>query len=261
MCLNNNAYTLSFNVNINTKSHPRNVQIDQSIYNILSNSSIYIKNTTNNLIELSDEFFYDKTKVEDEYRYYIEIQKGTIVKKEQYDKSKDDEGIKKIVILLESPHRSEYRSREIYDRLMPIGPAQGASKLDAGGAISNYLNDVIVYINNNNNNNNIKDGKYIIIISNPIQFQTSLAFIHKQPLQGNIKDLRDSVWKAIWDIKDIRNDFIDRIKKYKPCLIINSCTKNLKQYVTNELNNSLYNPSYNIIPISHPSYNWAKKSF
>lgn len=256
MCSNSNNYILKFNVNIKNKSYPCDVPIDKSIYNIITSSSIYIKNKANNSIQLSDEFFCDQTKVKDEYRYYIEIQKGTIVKKEQYDKSKDDEGIKKIVILLESPHKSEYRSREIYDRLMPIGPAQGASKLDAGGAISNYLNDVIVYINNNNNNN-IKDGKYIIVISNPIQFQTSLGFIHKQPLQGNIKDLRDNVWKAIWDIKDIKDDFIYRIKKYNPCLIINSCTKNLKQDVEKELNN----PSYNIIPISHPSYNWAKKSF
>lgn len=41
--------------------------------------------------------------------------------------------LKTIILLLESPHKSEYR---IYNNtIIPIGPASGESKGEAGGAI------------------------------------------------------------------------------------------------------------------------------
>ncbi len=165
--------------------------------------------------------------------------------------------LKNIVLLLESPHKDEYRSRNIYTKLIPIAPAQGENKLSAGGAIFNYLSEVLKFINEENHNI-IPNGNFNLIISNPVQFQTSLVFIHGKPLDRAYQTLRDTIWKKIWDIQDIQSDFIKRINKYNPHLIINSCTKNLKPYV-NEVLENLHNNT--VINIKHPSFNWSKGEF
>ncbi|MBN2790362.1 MAG: hypothetical protein JXR69_09255 [Candidatus Delongbacteria bacterium] len=124
---------------------------------------------------------------------------------------------KTIVLVIESPHDHEF----IYlnNNLVPIAPAQAnKKKRGAGFAIENYLKCNILSQISNYPQHNVR-----IIIANPIQFQTSLFVIHKKG--GRIaKDLRNSVWQALWRQKNIRANFFDRLKCYEPDLIINSCT-------------------------------------
>ena len=89
---------------------------------------------------------------------------------------------------------------------------------------------------------------------NPIQFQTSLGSIYTGRLQVG---LRDKIWTNIWTIQDsngvyiLQKDFENRLKGYKPKLVINSCTDNLKGNVRNLLNNNF--SSYDM---KHPANNW-----
>ena len=69
----------------------------------------------------------------------------------------------------------------------------------------------------------IKPGCHVII-SNPIQFQTSLYAIHKKRLKGDWKMLRDNVWRTLWEQEDIQQCFRERLNTYRPSLIINGCT-------------------------------------
>ena len=72
-----------------------------------------------------------------------------------------------LVILLESPHKCEYRLNCI-DR--PIAPAQGT----IGRNIRDHLVDIVRNCQHISSN---LDGETRIILANPIQFQTSLASI------------------------------------------------------------------------------------
>ena len=150
---------------------------------------------------------------------------------------------KAIVLIIESPHNDEYQYLDInkdeiaicnstkdkFEKIKnikyinPIASAQGTT----GNNIEKWLINILSNLN--------FEGicKYKIIISNPIQFQTSLHFLHGQSLSNNqtYSDLRDEVWTKLWSIPKYQTNFKKRLFNYKPYIVINSCTKNLREVI------------------------------
>ncbi len=124
--------------------------------------------------------------------------------------------IRNIVLLLESPHKDEYQPGNIN---CPIAPANG----NTGDNIDRWLGTVLSCIEEQQL---IVPGGHVII-SNPIQFQTSLHAIHGQPLEDTWEKLRNNVWWTLWDKsgRRVKQRFLARLnRKYNPSLIINACT-------------------------------------
>ena len=119
--------------------------------------------------------------------------------------------VRNVVLLLESPHKDEYQAGNVD---CPIAPASGM----AGNNIDRCLGKVLAGV----------EGLIMpcshVIISNPIQFQTSLHAIHGKPLSGDWKTLRNKVWEKLWCERYIQQDFQTRLAAYNPSVIINACT-------------------------------------
>lgn len=124
----------------------------------------------------------------------------------------EQEGIRNIVLLLESPHKDEYTDGDI---ARPKAPARG----ETGDNIDRWLGTVL----SRTNADLIEPGCHVII-SNPIQFQTSLHAIHRRPLKGSWRTLRNKVWITLWRAAHITECFRARLTAYNPSLIINACT-------------------------------------
>ena len=135
-----------------------------------------------------------------------------------------------IVLLLESPHKAEYTDGgRVYDINRPQAPANG----DSGTKIDECLGKVLSKITEEFVNAGLDVAELIVpdshvIISNPIQFQTSLNAVHGEPLKDNDDymwaTLRDFVWRTLWEEQHIRNSFQERLNTYNPSLIVNACT-------------------------------------
>ena len=130
--------------------------------------------------------------------------------------------VRNIVLLLESPHKDEYQPGNIN---CPIAPANGAT----GDNIDRCLGTVLRQIKGALINARLDEAEFIkpdshVIISNPIQFQTSLHAIHGKSLQKKWVTLRNNVWWTLWNEQRIQRNFRARLKRYNPSLIINACT-------------------------------------
>jgi len=211
-----------------------------------------------------------KHRVSDVWRYTVKVCCGNIqiypiVKSEEFWLSKfsdrsaiDAIGTKIILLVLESPHTSEYIQNPTgFSDLTPVAPAQGEGPGDAGGAFREYLHIVLRKIN-------LPDGFYSLVISNPIPYLCSLGFFTNSLRKNNRNKIRDNVWEAIWNVKNIegesviKNEFIARCAMYQPQYIINCCTVKLSNFVTDEI---LKNNFYNLYKTSHPSVTWNTKQF
>lgn len=113
---------------------------------------------------------------------------------------------KNIVVILESPHKDEFANQEI------VAPALGTSGRNLQDYFICSLQNFLI-----NNRHVLKNGIYNIVLMNAIQYQCSLG---RCP-----KIYRDLFWLSIWCLKSGRVDFIDRLKQYRPSVIINLCTK------------------------------------
>jgi len=130
-----------------------------------------------------------------------------------------------IVLILESPHDREFRGAT------PLVPANGSSgtQIIQFRSKENEFSDLrhIEYIVKCLRDNlPRKESRYPLIICNPIQYQTSLFSILGPPLN---KRVRDHVWSLVWELEEIRRDFLKRLKNYRPALIINACTNSDKE--------------------------------
>lgn len=112
---------------------------------------------------------------------------------------------RRLVIVLESPHIKEYGTKNI------IGyPALGSTGVNINKGIVEIINKKLSSIME-------ADKYYDIILMNAIQYQASLG------VDTNV--FRDRVWINLWLKNNMRDDFIKRIKEYRPDIIINLCTK------------------------------------
>jgi|GEM_PF-5602036 len=146
---------------------------------------------------------------------------------------------KTIVVLLESPHKSEYDKNLVPKR--PLNSNNAREKLM--NVIGNYISEKDYF----------KNGIYRIAIVNPIQFQTSMYEIFKKPLHespGNI--IRDTVWDTLWKQDSIKDWFLERMSILKPEMIVISTTLQFKLIVANYLCNK--GSCVPILYTNHPSY-------
>ena len=157
-----------------------------------------------------------------------------------------------IVLLLESPHKNEY---EYIDRGFARRKKPACGK--TGEQIDLCLGTVLLHILIETG---LVNSGCHVVISNPIQFQTSLYAIHKQEA-GNWTTLRNNVWRALWDADERENHitqcFQRRLGRYHPKVIINACTSDLKPRVTDCVE-AWISRRVSVVPlyeIDHPS-NW-----
>ena len=149
-----------------------------------------------------------------------------------------------VVVLLESPHRDEYGGKGTAMN-QPIAPAMGKT----GQRMDEYLGALFRAI-----------GAPVceVVISNPIQFQASLYVVHKNKIGSSRKrHLTNTVWEALWNVKQIRSDFLRRIRSYRPCLVVNACTRCLSGTIDKFLRHAL--PSDRCWKTTHP-FSWLNSN-
>ena len=122
-----------------------------------------------------------------------------------------------IVFILESPHHYEY-DYSLDDEAFPkpIAPAQNTT----GNAILHFYETASKQLGK------AFFDEHPLIIMNPVPWQTSLHFFHREALKSNhwTGQLRNAVWKKIWKSAEVKRWFIYRLNKYRPNEIINCCT-------------------------------------
>lgn len=131
------------------------------------------------------------------------------------DQPATNDGTDTLVVVVESPHRSEYYNDDLSS---PIAAAQG----DTGYGIHHHLAEIV---------NQIADSVtdigdvYRVIIANPICWQTSLSSLHQNsPWDSPWTELRDAVCSTLWNLAAVRCDFLTRLCKYSPSIVVNACT-------------------------------------
>ena len=211
---------------------------------------------------LVKDFFGVNNRVPDVSRYHIDENRQPVCHCD-IPESQLQPQLRTIVLLVESPHRDEYRCGNYF----PIAPANGTT----GRKINDYLCNVLLDVQEEITCVGLNAEEYIdpgshVIISNPIQFQTSLNAIHEQSLRGEWKELKDNVWIALWNEGEggeeipgyIQLCFRARLNTYRPSLIINACTgdrteddsltAHVETFVLNEFQD------VPLIDIGHPSF-------
>ena len=199
------------------------------------------------------DIFQNKHRVPDVWRYIVEVSNidinimpvdKTIPLSDFNDRpAADAKDTKNILLILESPHKSEYKQDKKKFTLKPKAPAQGYTGLN----IERFIGDILKKISD------LSKGSYNLIISNPVPYLCSLG-IFTEKLNTKV---RDNVWNAVWNIINgkgeyvIRDEFIARCKHYRPEYIINCCTANLKMNVTDCLLTHGFN--HNLYTAHHPS--------
>lgn len=113
---------------------------------------------------------------------------------------------KNILVILESPHKDEYKDIEF------IAPALGKTGMNLDNKFEFKIKEVIA------NHEELKqlNGEYNLILANAIQYPTSLGF--------STSKFRDRIWLDLWIVNNFRQHLINRINDYRPSIIINLCT-------------------------------------
>lgn len=206
-------------------------------------------------IIIKPQLFNIEFKVPNVYRYSINKERELmcfVEKTEEYCKSafKDrsievESETKSIVLLLESPHKLEY---DYKNNFSVKGPAQGRT----GQLIESKIMEILKNIDLP------KNEELKIILVNPIPYQTSLHYLHRGSLSKSyFKHLRDIVWLNLWENEStFKNELEKLLFKLKPLVILNACTKELKD----PLNVFLINKGWKdkVFLTNHPS-NWWKE--
>ena len=212
---------------------------EQKLRDLTNPDNPYVSISRNKVV--ISQMFNSDMKVADVYRYGIEKDRDLIAQRIGRDKAVWEEcHLPTIVLLLESPHGDEYDKSN-----KPIAPAMGTT----GRNLDNCLGWVLSQIRGR-----IFNGSRIII-SNPVQFQTSLHMILGGKMNGEVKV---PVWNALWHRQYVKGCFVSRMANYNPYLVINACTggqdeNGLKRIVTGFLKKK--GICREIYEINHP-VNW-----
>lgn len=154
----------------------------------------------------------------DQFVYIYDADRNTLKqirrKDVLYDRANNKNKV--IVILLESPHKYEYKDDG------DIGPAKGMTgRLFLKKFCSIIMNSKIFCKLN---------GKYRIVFMNSIQYQCSQG----RNLDEEGKIFRDNCFLKIWNKYNGKENLINRINFLNPSCVINLCTKgksNLQEIV------------------------------
>ena len=213
-----------------------------------------------------ENFFGVNNRVPDVSRYHIDND-GQPVRHFDVPESRLQIQLGSIVLLLESPSVDEYQFGSIS---FPVVPANGES----GEKIDRCLGTVLSDIQKEFNQAGLNEEQLIryghikaklivpychVIISNPIQFQTNLRSIHGQSTWDSPwNTLRNNVWKALWKegpeedrLGYIQLCFRERLNTYRPNLIVNACTGDLKNPVKDFVRREL--PKVPLYQAHHPA--------
>ncbi len=186
-----------------------------------------------NKITVQAKFF--KRPVRDRFRYIImkshgkwniNYPDGSNVELFTHEKDKKIKSIpdNNILLILESPHKSEYIIQG--NELIPIAPAAGSAGSNMHEYLISHIFPMLDFLGINVEN----DKEYNLCLVNPVPYQTSLSHVHGRRLNSS---LRNKIWKSLYP--HCREDFIKRLQKYKPIIILNGCTSELKKEITPEL--------------------------
>lgn len=159
-----------------------------------------------------------------------------------WDSRADDEA-SSVVVLLESPHKDEYRLSE--GRVHPIGPAQGSTGKRLKDCLESRMREFDFPV---------EDGDYRLAICNPVPFQASLY--HLCALDRICERVRDETWRRLWcGVEQVREDFRHRLHSYGPVAIVNLGTRNLRPLVSTFLSED----SQGFLEGNHPSsWQWPR---
>ena len=235
----NKKMILQFKENSSALTQEITVAITEKEASVFCNNSEYLDKSGDTLI-VKETFFIDK-KVKDKWRYNLKYNNDWHLTKPNglpiicnpssgdfYLEDKDiqsdnlDDNIPVILVILESPHKDEYRD----DDFFPLSPANG----DTGVYFSKYFTSHALLILISLGLNLDDNQQYKIFFVNPVPYQASLYKIHGKGVQDT---LRDKIWKQLYPLCKV--DFEARIRSYKPKIILNSCTSVLKDPVQTEL--------------------------
>ena len=190
----------------------------------------YVREENGNVVVTG--MFGSRNIVQDVYRYDIRrcqseftlFEHSVEVSRRKHNNYNDrlpiNDGADTLVVVVESPHRSEYYNNDLSS---PIAAAQGDTPGDTRYGIHHHLSEIVNLITNK-----VTDmgDVYRVIIANPIRWQTSLFSLHRQSLRSHPswEKLRDAVCSALWSLATIRCDFLTRLCKYNPSIVVNACT-------------------------------------
>lgn len=184
-------------------------------------------------------FFDDTKRVPDDIRYCINGIEAQSVCDVVVDDQEPQNGF---VLVLESPHKSEYNREGEGQR-----PAMGTT----GDNICNYLNCVLHQIAERCRED-VEECQYVIL-ANAIQYQTSLHGTHGGNLNKEMRGhLKDAVLPVIWSDQHVQCDFLSRLEQYQPRTILNACTKPLSPWISVFIRN--HYPTTSLYEIDHPSF-------
>lgn len=173
----------------------------------------------------------------------IQIQQGNSTQCYDFSKLKPDTNKESIVIILESPHHDEYELNSSWNQ---PNPALGTT----GTNLEKYIDCLIDAVSQLDPK--IMKGKYQIVLMNSIQYQCSLGRIN-----GRLNDeIRNLIFTSIWSKQEIKDDFSERLKSYKPSIIFNCCTsgnKGLRQLIQQEIEKNFKNSNTTLFEGTHPS--------
>lgn len=154
-----------------------------------------------------------------------------------------------VALILESPHKDEY---DTYGN--PIGPAMNVV---TGRNIRNNILDILSSINTSSLSTKVK-----ILLVEAVSYQCSNGVTPINEIY------RDDVFKYVWNHGG-RKDLINRLKYYKPKMIINACTGLTKDIESDKSLNGLVQKAINDFDDSnscllyytgHPCSCWFNKS-
>lgn len=173
-------------------------------------------------------YFSDTMRVDDVQRYTICWLAGTDTPSIRPNSTRDDrfadsgfydqpperrEGQSVVLLLLESPHKDEYKHNPELEPLRSIAPAQGVT----GSNIQAYFHEVLKCGLSPD-----LCGGASVFIANPMPYQASLASISNN--QRKWRPVKNAVWAALWKVEAVKADFAQRLCRYNPDVVINACT-------------------------------------
>lgn len=210
------GFQLPSKLSIIKKQTQRVPCFDNRVGNIVCNGKSFISVTGNNLFGLQ--------------RFSAPIPSNTIQQRLEIDyKMLPLVTNERIVVLLESPHKTEYLAE---GKTHILGPAMGAS--------GDRFNSQCIKVFNNNlpimktalgiGVSTVFPKIFDVYFVNAIQYQCSLGETKVKP------ELRDFIFESLWECKSgsFKEDLIERLNLLKPRLIINACTSELKKICCNQ---------------------------
>ena len=145
--------------------------------------------------------------------------------------------------IMDAQNMDEYKIKDY--KLVPRSPASG----DSGKAIFNLFTSHVMPMLISLGLKLNESDEYNFCIVNPVPYQTSLVSIHQK---GLITSVRDKVWKVMYpELKEI---FKSKLDSYKPFIILNGCTSNLKDLLQPEINQI---QNCKVFNVNHPA-SWQR---